>query len=241
MDILVEIYFLFYSKNFMIHGIEHKQRAYIEGVDGSGKTKTAHGVAQVLGEQYPNARIQVADSSGVVVYRNGETIAKRFGWLESMEPRSNVSHPRMLAQLVGFTAVRRAANIGSTDLLLSARDPHRINPAVYAKIYIPELFGRLSAAARLALFDHLTYAPPADRIIHLQTPDAAMPAIVGLPEGVEVDPHETPEKMAIALYELPLVLSAYMHSFGTPVSEVAALTPTTVDQAAALLEPLLAA
>lgn len=216
------------------------RRVVIEGIDGTGKSTTAHEAALQLSDAYPDTPIRVADSNGVSSFRGGERTHQAASWLIDLEPTAEQSKLRALGQLGVFTAVRQlteAAGYRPNTLTIGVRDPFRVDPAVYAGIYGLNKIGDISPQARLKLFNTLAVAPHPDAIIHLIGDTET--AHSNTHERDMVCSHETREAMGKIACELTDVLGAYEQLYGSPVTTVDALTPTTTSDAAATIEPLL--
>lgn len=217
--------------------------AVIVGLDGSGKSTTARVAAERLSEAYPSKRIKVADSTGLHAYEEGVLKKSYFGKLERLEPCGGVSIMNTCARLGAFTLGRKRVSrqgCRETDLLISVRDPDRIEPATYSAIYANSLAGKISAERRLRFFDRFTRSQYADSIIQLAIDlDPLRDRLLERSAGAELDPHESTEKLEIAAAELPAVVDAYNGLFGTDTYEVQALRPDTIDTVAALIEPQL--
>jgi hypothetical protein len=218
-----------------------KQLVFIEGLDGAGKSTTAQQAAQDLSQSYPTSRIHVTDSTGLYAFRNGELTSHRFERLPNLEPHRSMSPVNAAAHLIGFTLGRRFIDgqVAGTDLHISVRDSHRIEPAVYASVYGFSAFGRISPERRLSLLDVLTCSPYANSVIHLQANPNDIEQTMTTNGNVMNDPHETREKLDIVAHELPRVIGAYERLYGARVDEIEALTAKTTDEVAAALEPLL--
>lgn len=214
--------------------------ALLEGLDGSGKSTTAQAVAQNISENRPEARIAVADSTGLYLYHCGRLLVHQYGGLLDLEPHSNQGRTSTLAHLGAFALGRKLVDyqgMKRSDLLISVRDPHRVEPASYSAVYSP-LLGKLSTGQRLTVFDAITRAPYAAAIIRLDVPLAAARTHIDTNE-TGFDPHETTEKLAFMAGELPRVIDVYRQRFGAVVTELEGLQPTTADMATAAVEPLL--
>jgi hypothetical protein len=135
-----------------------------------------------------------------------------------------------------FALARRliTGRVEESSLHISVRDPHRIDPALYASAYGLWGVAKLTPEGRLRLFDRLTWAPYANSIIHLQA-DA-----VDVKLGGDLGPHETPEKLELAAKDLPVLLETYKRLYGGVVVEIPGLTSETIEQATVAMEPFIA-
>lgn len=215
-------------------------RILIESIDGSGKTTTAIGAAQKLSEAYSSSTIKVVDSNGVYFYRNGNLEGRHMENLANLEPHQNSSKIVKIAKLGAFTVGRRMADsilTGNADLVVSVRDPFRIDPATYSPIYMPSIFKRFTTESRLRLFDKLTWAPHPQEIIHLHADASSV--LSNLNERPQKDEQDTPENLQYAVNELGLVIQGYQRLFGSKAVNVEALKPQTIDEVAEHIEPVL--
>lgn len=212
----------------------------IEGLDGSGKSTAAQEVAHTVSQERPTAHIAVTDSTGLYKYKNGELTEHRFSTLAKLEPTDADNSVQTLGKLGVFTAARKYVDYvasQSSDLLISVRDPDRVDPATYASVYLPGLLGKLSATQRLRFFDRFTYSKYPDAIISLTvSPDDAKANISVREERCH---HETDESFTQIAEELPLVLRAFTRLYGTPVHEVEGLKHDTAEHAIVKIKPLL--
>lgn len=223
---------------FMPRSHQNFNRVVVTGVDGSGKSTAAHESAKLLSRAYPESDIRVVDSTGLSHYQEGEVAATRFSGLEQIEPAQQASRIETVARMAGFTASRQLVEFGWSHkphtLTIGVRDPFRVDPAVYAPIFMGER-AQVSAERRL-------------RVLHALTV-AAHPAIIALLK-VNVDEayqnttvrdfmnsHETPEKIIQASHEFPRVLESYHDIFGVPSVEINALRPNSADLLAETFEP----
>lgn len=215
----------------------------VEGLDGSGKSYTALHTAQNLSELYPKSRISVADSTGLYDYRAGQVVRHCFGRLAEIEPSVGQGRLQTTARLGAFTVARKLIDVQGlrrSDLLISVRDPQRVDPATYSPIYHPGIFGKLSAVQRLGIFDRLTQARYPDAIVDLiVSPERA--AVLMEQRAEASSPHETPANMETLARELPDVLHAYTELYGVPVVEVEGALAQTVSVATETAERLLTA
>lgn len=216
----------------------------IEGLDGSGKSTTAQDSAISLSELYPDASIGVADSTGLYSYQNGELQDHRYSRLIELEPKAGAGKLHTVGALGAFTLARKFVDyqgLKRSDVLVSVRDPQRVDPAAYSAVYNPGVLGRMSADARLRVFDKVARTGYPDAIIQLTTnPELAQANATNLAERDFTCPHEDLEKMAILAEELPLVLRAFSRMFDRPVHEVGGLLPSTVEMTVGKIEPLVA-
>lgn len=216
------------------------RRIVVTGVDGSGKSTTAKEAARQLSEVYCDSDIRVADSTGITRFRGGEPIHQTAPWLIELEPTEGQSKIRTLGQLGLFTAFRQLAELGSYrpgNLTIGVRDPYRVDPATYASIYGPSRLQAMTPEQRLKVFNRTTLAPHPAAFIHLRVD--AEKAVANTAERETICPHETAEAMAKLSLELTSVLKAYESLYERPATEVAALTPRTIDDTAAIIEELL--
>ena len=213
----------------------------IEGLDGSGKSYTARHTAQDLSELYPRARIGMADSTGLYDYRAGQLVSHKYPKLECIEPVVGEGRLKTVARLGAFTLTRKLIDyqgLRRSDLLISVRDPQRVDPATYSTVYHPGIFGRMSAASRLEFFDRFTNAEYPDAIVDLiVSPERAAMLTA---ERVATSPHETIDSLEKLSIELPAVLHAYTEAYGVPVLEVEGGLKDTVAAATDTAERLLA-
>lgn len=207
----------------------------IEGIDGSGKSTTGYQVAENLSKAHPRAGIHLTDSTGLYAFRHGVLAEHRYSQLSRLEPRGTMSTLSSVAHLGAFAVARRSIDgrVRESDLHISVRDSHRIDPALYASAYGLWGVARLAPERRLDLFDRLTWAPYASSIVYLQADVDAVKL-----DG-ERDPHETHEKLEMAASELPALIRAYQDLSGGHIAEIKALTPETIDQATTTIEPFM--
>lgn len=198
-------------------------RILLEGVDGTGKSTLAHEMALHLTEIHPAAVIRVTDSNGRFTFRNGESPDHTFHNLEHLKPSPDDGRVAAITHLGLFTLGRRLINArpGAVDMLISVRDPHRIDPAAYMAVYGGAL-GRLSPQARLQILDLTTAAPYADAIVHLHASENTLPMLTPL-----TSPHEAPEHLDTLTQEIPRIVGAYSRLYGTRVYDIPARTSAT--------------
>lgn len=194
-----------------------------EGVDGTGKSTLALEMALHLTKIHPTAIIRVTDSNGRFTFRNGENTDHTFRNLEHLKPLPDDGRLAAIMHLGSFTLGRRLINAkpGEADMLISVRDPHRIDPAAYMAVYGGAL-SRLSPKTRLQILDLTTAAPYADAIVHLHASENTLPILTPL-----TSPHEAPEHLDTLTREIPRIVDAYSRLYGTPVYDIPARTPAT--------------
>jgi thymidylate kinase len=216
-------------------------RAVIESIDGSGKSTAALEAAEALSGEYVSSSISVVDSTGVYRYQAGELVGHSWSNIENLEPHQAKSRLAVAAKLGLFTMARRAAEstaAHTSDLVIGVRDPYRIDPAAYSRVFSPSLFNKLSADARLRMFNAFTLAPHPDVIVHLRSRPEDANLVAG--RNGMMDSHETPENLRIIADELPMVLEGYQRLYGSRLAEVEALRPATSQEVAARMEQLVA-
>lgn len=216
-------------------------RVVIEGVDGCGKSTAAIKAAELLSSNYPHSSVKVVDSSGVYKFKAGEAVKKSWANLDRLIPKAGQSKVGSITSLGAFTTARRLAEgwvSGASDLVISVRDPFRIDPSVYALVYGLPHVRRLDIAGRLRFFNRLTLAPHPVNIVMLEADSRQTRANL---DSRPLDYHETGERMSEIASELPATLDQYCQLYGTGISRVAALRASTADNVAAELEPVLAA
>lgn len=212
-------------------------RVVIEGIDGGGKSTAAQETALGISENYPSHRIAIVDSTGAYRYFGGELIGQTWSSIESLEPHQATSKLVIAGKLGMFTLARRITeNLAArnSDLLIGVRDPFRIDPATYARIFGPTRLNNLSPTTRLRLFNAFTTAPHPEAIIHLRSD---LKKVHPTNSNDELDSHETVEKLQIISDELSLILASYHKLYGSQVVNVEGLQPTTSDEVAAQIEP----
>lgn len=219
-----------------------KERAplvIIGGLDGSGKTTAAQHTARALSGEYPRKRIVVTDSTGMWRFQQGALVEHGAAQLEHHKPMTGASRLRAAVDLGAFTLGRRKLNaraVSDADLVISVRDPHRIDPALYAGIYGPSVLKKLPPHRRLALFGAFTRTSPADAVVHLELPfEDARDARVAR-NDVGMQPHETTQNLRIVADELPEMMAAYGSLFGAACITAAAMQPQTADVISASIE-----
>jgi len=207
---------------------------FIEGLDGSGKSTTAREVVRRISTDHADSMLTVADSNGLSMYQNGKVIQRRYSRIASQTAEGGPGYDdkpiNTLQRLSAFVVERRldhARAIRQSDLLVSVRDPFRIDAALLAGIYSPTL-GRVSAARRLRIFDRLTRSSHADTIIHLDAPPEEVIDNVNS-RTVEIRPHDTWQSLGRTALELPTIINEYGSRFGTPVMRCVGLQPDTID------------
>lgn len=214
----------------------------IAGLDGTGKSYAAQEAARNISGVYPERTIAVTDSTGFYEFRAGDLTDHRYSRIVDLKPDVNSSKLGSMASLGAFTLSRKVMDyrgmLGS-DLLLSVRDSHRIDPATYARVYAGPI-GKLSTTRRLAIFDRLSHSPPAETIIHVRVDAQVAIARVQNRDNATVDRHETPANMGLLAEELPAAVEGYARLFGAHVFDVEGLTNSTVDEITGFLEPIAA-
>lgn len=217
---------------------------FIEGLDGSGKSTTAREVVRRISTAYTAARIAVADSDGLSTFQNGRIVKRHYSSIASQtaegRPETGDKPVTSLQRLSAFAIGRRqdhAEAVRRSDLLVSVRDPFRIDAAILAGMYSPML-GRLSAANRLSIFDKLTKTAYADAIIHLEV---SAEDVIGKVQSrpIEIRPHESVDNISRAAEELPEIIDEYSSRYGTPVMRCLGLQPNTIDSATDTVEALM--
>jgi len=210
----------------------------IEGLDGSGKSTAALEAALMLSEQYPEASIDVADSSGLHQFREGRQSDSKFEFVGDQKPTKEMNKLRAAAHLIGFLLVRQHMNnVGAhSDVLISVRDPDRIDPALYAGAYLSSMLGKLSLENRLKLFDALAIGPHADAVVLLETDLKDVQAKI-ISRGEANEPHETPEALAKVALELPQSVGLYSELFDANIYSVRGLRPNSSARVAEAVEP----
>lgn len=212
-------------------------RVVVTGVDGSGKSTAAHESARLLSHAYPSSDIRVVDSTGLSHYQSGEVTLSRFSGLERLEPTQKASKVETIARMAGFTAARQLVEFGwahkPNSLTIGVRDPYRVDPAVYAPIFMGER-ADISAQRRLKLLNSFTLAAhPA--VVALLKVDVVQ-AYDNTAVREFVNTHETPQKIIQAAEEFPRVLDSYHTEFGVPSIEINALKPNSADLLAETFE-----
>lgn len=212
-------------------------RVSIVGIDGSGKSTTAHKAALQLSEEYPGSDIRVVDSAGIVHYREGGVTDIQFPEMEALKASEGSSRLESIGRTALFTARRRAAeSLSLRDehaLTIGVRDPYRIDLATYLPLFVRH-GNKISPKRRLALFHSLTTAAHAALVTLLSVdPQKAYEASVN--RGV-LDSHETPEGLARASEDLTQVVEAYSDTFGIRAAQIEALRPDTSDTLAMNIE-----
>lgn len=219
-----------------------KERAplvIIGGLDGSGKSTTAQGAAATLSSAYPERRITVTDSNGIYTYHTGNLIDHRSAELEQRKPVTGTSRMRAAFDLGIFAMQRRALNVrasANSDLVLSVRDPHRIEPALYAGIYGPSRIKELSPYRRLQVIDRVVRLRPAAAVVYLDSSVDTAREARDARQDETMQPHETTQNLQIVADELPYMLGAYSELFQAKGITVAAMQPQTIDQVSASVE-----
>jgi hypothetical protein len=215
----------------------HGRFVALEGLDGSGKSTTAHEAVQQLSEAYPKAIMKLTDSDGIYEYVSGEQRMHCFGHIDELGPQQQHRRAGAMMRLGAFAALRMAIDhVGlRSDLLVGVRDPHRILPATYSSVMFPGLFGRMSTSARLRLFDAAATVRVPDGVVVMQ---AEVDALLDNMSGRSVvASHEDPEHMAGLHAELPLVIDAFARQFSRPVHTIEALQQDTTENLVMSLEP----
>lgn len=222
------------------------RRVVIEGIDGCGKSTAGFEAAEMLSRNYPASRIKLVDSSGVYRFANGELTSQAWQTMKNVIPKAASSRLTSITKLGAFTAARRVAEgiaSGRADLTISIRDPFRIDPSVYAIAYGLPRLKSMDTAARLRFFNHFTLAPhPSDIVmLDVDAEQAQMKVNNRLAEhtDADIDFHETPGRQAAALAELPRTIDQYAWLYGSAISRITALRPSTSDEVAAKIEPAL--
>lgn len=223
--------------------MRYENTVVIEGLDGSGKSTTALESAKILSDQFPKLRISVTDSTGLYKFKNGKLRSRRFSTIGDSKPRQDQNRLQRAAQAFKFARLRRHVNrVGEkADLLISVRDPDRLDPALYASVYASALMDHVGMKTRLQFFDRLTHAPHASAIILLQTSAvAATQHITGRDreQEQELDPHETPVLLEKLREELPEAVHTYERLFGAAALEVDGLRESTIEEVTSLLVPM---
>jgi len=221
--------------------VPNSNRVVIEGIDGSGKSTAALRAAELLSSTYPESSVKVVDSSGVHKFARGELTETGWDRIEGIIPKATHSKLRSIAQLGAFTTARRMVEgwlSGSSDLVVSVRDPFRIDPALYATVYeIPGL-RRMDLAGRLRFFNRFAMAPHPASVVMLEVDSDVARTKLNSPA---LDYHETGEKMAAVAEQLPVAVSEYARLYGCGIAQVKALQGwETASNVAAQLEPALA-
>lgn len=214
-----------------------------EGIDGSGKSQTAHESASNMTSSYRDKQLRLIDGDGVYVYRNGEVVAREYIGIDRLKHRQTSSRLGSLALAGAFTLARRYLEHKSRasqddDLTLAVRDPYRIDPAVYSGVFSPAILGRLGASTRLRLFDRFSptgYYP--EHIIYLRAESSVAESAIG--ERSFVDYHENAADLHILSEEFSQVLCDYSRLFDRTVSTIDAHTVATADSTTAVIEPFI--
>ena len=220
----------------MKRSLESSNRVSVVGIDGSGKSTAAHEAALQLSEEYPASDIRVVDSAGIIHYREGGVIDRKFPDMEALKASEGSSKLSAIGLTALFTARRRAAESLSLQdeyaLTIGVRDPFRIDPATYLPIFTRH-GERMSPRRRLALFHSLTRAghPALVNILRVD-PQKAFEAATN--RGA-LNSHETPEVLARASNDLIQVVEAYS-SHGIRAAHIEALRPDTSDTLAMNIE-----
>ena len=216
---------------------ENFNRVVVTGVDGSGKSTAAHESARLLSQAYPSSDIRVVDSTGLSHYQGGEITLSRFAGLEKIEPAQKASKIETVTRMAGFTAARQFIEFGwshkPNSLTIGVRDPFRVDPAVYAPIFMGER-AQVSAERRLRVLNALTMAahPAVVALLKVDVDQAYNNAAV----REFVNTHETPEKIIQAAQEFPRVLETYHQAYDAPYVEINALKPNSADLLAETFE-----
>lgn len=194
------------------------------GIDGSGKSATAVAAAEQLTAIFVDSQVNVTDNDGLRRYRGGELIAHIAPEVEYLQPKAFMNRALELGSLASFMAARRTINaFHGPDLHISVRDPHRIDPALYAGVYGVPILRRLSPFERLRFFNSLTIARPADLVLQLSVdPNEAV-----LTSDVDFDRHEGMAQLATAADELPQLAKAYRALHGSRYESVDGQRPET--------------
>lgn len=200
--------------------------ATLVGIDGSGKSTTAHASAKLMSETFQNLPVRVTDNDGIYDYYQGIWVTRYAEELEGLQSDRDMGRIRQLAHLAAFTVGRRAINsFHHSGLHISVRDPHRIDPAIYAGIYKVPVVGKLPPAQRFEIFNRLTLARPFDAVIEL----ALDPQYADLKNDRDRDMHESYHNLYVAAEELPIMKKLYSERYGSMQAEITAQQPLTTD------------
>lgn len=214
----------------------------LAGIDGSGKTTTAHTVARRISSTHPESVIGVTDTDGLTSYLDGEQSDHRTFHTAQLDPQQRTRSLTNLERLGGFAIGRRISyreGLENSDFLLSVRDHFRIDAALFAGSYCPP-FERIAPERRLAIVDKFTRMPAVDAIVHLEVPVSQASALIA-ERDIEVRPHESANRLARAAIDLTGLLEAYHERFGTPIINCEGLRPDTADIATEVAEQVFTA
>lgn len=216
----------------------NNRRVSVIGPDGGGKTTATFQAAQLLSEAYPSQPIQVIDSTGLSIYRDGTLAETRFAGIESIKAKNGERAAKLRTGL--FAAARQAVELlalrNNNALTIGVRDPYRVDPASLLPA-LSDRARRLTPEQRLHLFDTMTLAPHQAHITHLNVDPALAYQMAAGRDSLE--PHETPEKIAFVAKDLGHVVGAYATRYNIPVTNVAGLQPDTASKLAESIEPYL--
>lgn len=138
---------------------------FVRGLDGSGKSTAARATAFALSAAHPRAKIAVTDSTGRYLFCGGKVVSHRVQHLYKLKPGHDGSALKTGREILAYGLSRRLINspghfgVGDAELLISVRDPHRIDPAAYAKIYGWQWLSAMSPQRRLRTLDAVTVSP----------------------------------------------------------------------------------